>query len=187
MRTLIRVLIVIFALCLLALAFLLGRAEVQREVVCPTQLYICNCGDVSVDCCCPTEVVVETATFTPSATPTDAPTLAPTQTVRPTATHTRRATPLPTVTDAPPTATPIVPYTPTVTYQPTETSSPIPTATPRPSHTPTLELVFCHCEQGEGEGAEGRKNCHPTRYTHGHSQHEWDYWSTDGTCDGWHH
>ena len=38
----------------------------------------------------------------------------------------------------------------------------------------------------EGE-AECRENCHPVKYTHGHSQHEWDYWSTDGSCDGWNH
>jgi hypothetical protein len=46
--------------------------------------------------------------------------------------------------------------------------------------------TFCHCEQGEGEGALGRKNCRIARYNHGHANHYWDYWSHDGTCEGWH-
>jgi Flp pilus assembly pilin Flp len=46
--------------------------------------------------------------------------------------------------------------------------------------------TFCHCEQGEGEGALGRKNCRIARYSPGHADHYWDYWSHDGTCEGWH-
>ncbi len=52
---------------------------------------------------------------------------------------------------------------------------------------PEPPRVFCHCEQGEGEGAKDRKNCQPVKYTPGHANHEWDYWSEDGTCEGWHH
>ena len=75
---------------------------------------------------------------------------------------------------------------PTATPVPTDIPTSVPTLEPTPEPT-EKEMTFCHCEQGEGEGAEGRKNCHPAKYNHGHSQHEWDYWSEDGTCDGWHH
>jgi len=107
----------------------------------------------------------------------EVPTQTPTVTEGPTATETEQGpSPTPKGTVTPPVeATP----TPTVTVV-------VPTNTLIPP-TPTVEAVFCHCEQGEGEGAEDRKNCHPVKYNNGHANHEWDYWSEDGTCDGWHH
>lgn len=54
-----------------------------------------------------------------------------------------------------------------------------------PTPTRTTEPTYCHCEQGEG--ALGRKNCHVAKYNNGHAKHEWDFWSTDGTCTGWNH
>jgi hypothetical protein len=65
--------------------------------------------------------------------------------------------------------------------------------TPQPTWEPTVQpftepdgSTFCHCEIGEGEGALGLKNCHPVRYNDGHDGHYYDYWSHDGTCEGWH-
>lgn len=91
--------------------------------------------------------------------------------------------------------TPIPTYVPegTPTPEPTKKSPtktpprPNPTETPIPTNTPEQEWVFCHCEQGEGEGAIDRKNCHVAKYNNGHANHEWDYWSDTGTCEGWHH
>jgi len=182
-RALTRMISIMLVLSLLALAFLLGvvvktSLEAQYNGVDRIDpIYVCGCGGVYVDCCCPTEVACHTATPTPveQATPTAGPEVS--RTVRPSETR-ARPTPTPTatrvlrtsvatVTDAPPTATPTIQHTRTAV--------------------PTIEPVFCHCEQGEGKGARDRKNCHPAKYTHGHSQHEWDYWSTDGTCDGWNH
>ena len=98
--------------------------------------------------------------------------------------------PRPTNTDAPPPTATAVP--PTSVVLPTNTDRPEPTGTEQsPDLTPVAPTatdvppIFCHCEQGEG--AEGRKNCHPAQYNPGHAKHEWDYWSDDGTCDGWHH
>lgn len=63
----------------------------------------------------------------------------------------------------------------------------IPTVIPE-TPTPAPEGVFCHCEQGEGEGAEGLKNCHIVKYNNGHAGHEFDYWDYEAPyCGGWHH
>ena len=88
------------------------------------------------------------------------------------------------------TPTPTPTSTPSSDPTPTEPPGPTPTPTdvpPKPTPTDEPETVYCHCEQGEGEGAEGRKNCHPVKYNPGHANHEWDYQSTDDTCEGWNH
>lgn len=180
-KILIVILSVCFLFCIIVLAYLLGGSH---EILCPVPCDVhCIC-DVSVDCCCPTETLASSETCLPSATYTQS-----SETIIPTATSTSvpKQTPIrptPTVTDAPPTKTPVIP-TATVSATAIPSQTLVSTATQLP--TATLELMFCHCEQGEGEGAEGRKNCHPTKYTHGHANHEWDYWSTDGKCDGWNH
>ena len=81
----------------------------------------------------------------------------------------------------------VVPKDPTSTpASPTDTPVIPPTSTPKPPDTPEPK-TFCHCEQGEGEGAKDRKNCHDAKYNNGHAKHEWDYWSETGTCEGWNH
>jgi len=189
-KILIVILSICFLLCIIVLAYLLGGFH---EILCPASCDVhCIC-DVSVDCCCPTEASTPSQTGGPTVTVSPTPIRSETRawpsSTLPATRVLRTATP--TFTDAP-TITPyVVPSrTPTYHYIPTPTR---PVLTPTVQHTrtalptSTIELIFCHCEQGEGEGAEGRKNCHPVKYTHGHSQHEWDYWSTDGTCDGWNH
>jgi len=124
--------------------------EVQHEVADP----VCICGDVYIDCCCPTEEAAPSPSAEPSATssPTDAPTPGKTRTIVPT---TAGATDTPTIIHAPPTETPAVP-TATIPYTPTSdhtrTSTPVwtvppttvepsVTVTPRPTDEP------CECQQ----------------------------------------
>jgi hypothetical protein len=47
--------------------------------------------------------------------------------------------------------------------------------------------TFCHCEQGEAnDQGEIPMNCNIAKYSPGHRNHDFDYWSADGTCAGWH-
>lgn len=84
--------------------------------------------------------------------------------------------------------TPVPTYEPTITptKEPTKKTPTPPPTKPTPTNTPEPQ-VYCHCEQGEGEGALDRKNCHVAKYNNGHANHMWDYFSTDGTCQGWNH
>jgi len=132
MKTLIKTLaVMVILLYLMGIAFIIGMSietplEVQRgEMDRIDPACICDCGDVYVDCCCPTEAVSHTPTATPfepttptaSATTTrntptsvSTPTQRPTRTVSPTV---KSSTPTATVTPQPPTST--VPVIPTKT------------------------------------------------------------------------
>lgn len=142
MKTIIKALaVIVILLYLMGIAFIIGMnirtpLEVQRgEMDRIDPACICDCGDVYVDCCCPTEAVSHTPTATPfepttptasgtpaSITPTRAYFQTPTQPSHSqTATSTRRVsdTPQPTatatITNAPGTPTSTVPVIPTKT------------------------------------------------------------------------